>query len=238
MPKRTTQTIYLLSAEQLLTCGKTPQWWKASRLTPLVVLDPLRFYGTPPAPVPIPDIDRAIGGPWYAGLWVTNNVGGTLLHSWTDDAGWSELILRLKRFRALAPPNLQGLLLDLEYYPATPGGAAGVMDQGRAWVPHQRLAERAEQFTRALQGWDVGGYVTATEIRRLPGLARWLKTQAKIAGQAHTLVLAEDFNGVTDAGIIQDVGCRYVPGFSNVAAAREHAFAWCYQPSLGFLKKT
>lgn len=232
MPRRTTTTLYLIPAAELLAANKPKGWWTQQKLVPLVLLPPERFYSTPPAPTPIPDIDRAIGGPWYAGLWVTNPAG-PLMWEWTDDEHWQEFLLRLRRFRALAPPNLQGLLLDLEWYGGRDTAGNQLMDQGRAWLPHTRLRERADAFAAALLGWTFGGYVTATEIKRLPGLASWLRRMAK-AGK--TLLLAEDFNGVRDPGAIADVGAHYVPGFHTVAEAREHGTAWVYDAGLSFLK--
>jgi hypothetical protein len=235
MARRITQTIYYLDSTALLASGKKPAWWRQEKLTPLVAIDPLRFYGRPDvAPVPIPDLDSAIGGPWYAALWVTNNVGGTLMHPWDDDADWSVLLERLRRFRALAPPNLQGLLLDLEYYAGKDNAGNQLMDPTRAWPPHPRLRERADAFAAALSGWTLGGYVTATEIKRLAGLETWLRRMSK-AGK--TWCLAEDFNGARDPQAISDVGAHYVPGFHTVAEAREHGTAWVFDQSLSFLKK-
>lgn len=74
-------------------------------------------------------------------------------HYWTEnEAAWQTHLRQIQKLARLAAKyGFVGLAVDSEYYPATPGGSGGSMDERLAWVNRPFMAERGRAWAKAIR---------------------------------------------------------------------------------------
>jgi hypothetical protein len=239
-PPRSKPSLYLIDHDGLVAIDAAPQRWAEVELTPIVLL-PRHSEGLyDPATTQdevwtwCREIRERVAGPVYVAYWVCNTRDRRLLKDWDDDQGWTVFLERLGWLGAAARAyQITGVFPDLEQYYATRNLSGGPMQKG-AWPDSPRIPERARAYVSALAGLKLGGYVWSHEVRRHPGLRRWLHETHTAAGGG--VLLGEDYVGSGDRAAGSIVKARYVVGVMSLRAARRmNAPTWIYDPSRSVL---
>lgn len=237
---------YWVSYDQLLRADKSPKWWIAHGLMPVVILprqDDL-LYNPKTSVAEIADICARISAlcppEWLAAFWCCNNAGKTTLVGWDDDSGWKVFLERCRWLQsALVASGGSGVIVDGEDYQHDKDQhlVTGPMNPKTAWPVHPRIPERAAQFGEVWRSLVLGVAVASSEFRDVPGLPKFWKRAFQTPGLKDKLLLGEDFTGASWADAASKIGARYISGFSGVDQARKSdRRAWVYDDGHALLK--
>jgi hypothetical protein len=205
---------YLITLDQLREHPKPASWWASHRLTPCVLLQSPSLFRAEDAPkfdAAVREIAALAWPSFYVASWCFEpGQPGPLTK--LSAAAWSAFLGNVARLGAsLHAHGGAGLIIDCEYYPATPGSSGGPMLPG-AWVgigPSFRGAGLGHSLGNGL---TLGAMVWGEEFSRPIGLDFFWRSAWQSVGKPHSILLAEDYVGKGNKKLIENLGAQYLSG--------------------------